>query len=106
MNSGRFNTKLKKYWQNIERVVYKNFADGINLINKNSISKSLGIININKKRSKIDNFLNERADDKYDKFINSYVNDNKNILVQIKQGEKWKWKKMKISMKTLLKALH
>jgi len=46
------------------------------------------LILINKKRSKIDNFLNERADDKYDKFINSYVNDNKNILVQIKQGEK------------------
>ncbi|PDH19859.1 MAG: hypothetical protein CNC06_03180 [Pelagibacterales bacterium MED-G40] len=43
---------------NIERVVYKNFAEGINLINKNSISKSVGIININKKRSKISIFKN------------------------------------------------
>ena len=43
---------------NIERVVFKNFADGINLINKKRISKSIGIININKKRSKISIFKN------------------------------------------------
>ena len=43
---------------NIERVVFKSFADGINLISKKKISKSVGIININKKRSKISIFEN------------------------------------------------
>ena len=41
---------------NIERVIFKHFAEGINLINRNKTSDLLAIININKKRSNISIF--------------------------------------------------
>jgi len=46
------------------------------------------LILINNKRDKINVVLGKRTKDKYDNYIDGYVKENNNSLVQIEQGKK------------------
>ena len=46
------------------------------------------LILINNKRDKLNAVLGKRTKDKYDNYIDSYVKENNNSLLNIKQGKK------------------